>query len=314
MTATITKGQDSKNKLEPLLTGSIEDRFYQAVHDAPPLYHDVIKTGWADAKIVSGKADINLRRENGFHVSDGKVAYEIVLLHGDNVNDETLAKMMALQDKVVRHKMPHTENRIDYKTEEEVIAHYSGGGLGLGIFTASGDLIGQTMLSFKQPVTGPFEAKHQDSQATLSWLMVDKNFRENGLSDYLIERSVYIAKSSGMSQIQANIRLDNPGGLSKFSSWGFVVAGMGTNAKDGSTHMKAFCPTQQTLDYAAEDRSHTFALSSLQDNEQNTFFDSMIGQGLVAKWNSRTKWFTFHDPSPQKQLKVVASNPKPAGL
>lgn len=268
-----------KETVEPLLTGDLNERFYKAVHEEPALFYDVVQTGWLN----------------------GMLPYEMVLLHSGNVDNALLGKMMALQDKTAKVKSPDEGNAIDYKSEEEVIAHYSGNGLGLGIFTAEGDLVGQTMLSFKQDVNG------RDTGALISWLMVDRGYGPNNLCQSLISMACRMAESSGMSEIAAHVRLHNEKGIGKFSSEGFVVTGTGTNAKDGSRNLKFSkdLNREMRIDWQKE-HPRPQPLAGLQSHNLPRL-EALLEEGYVAKWNRAAKWFICHpfeqeQPAPPLQM------------
>ena len=107
----------------------VKGRFYAAVHAEPVLFHDVLQTGTAMKNIKRGGVLVEY---------ESKLPFEVVLLHSGNVDDATLGKMLALQDKVAVVNAPDARNVIDYKTENEVIDHYANGGLGLAILGVDG--------------------------------------------------------------------------------------------------------------------------------------------------------------------------------
>lgn len=284
-------------KQEPLLAGDLNERFYRAVQERPVLFYDVVQTGYAA---------LNQRKVNGLTEHDGHVAYEIILLHSENVTDAMLANMMVLQDKVARHTQPHAENAIDYKSEEDVIAHYSAGGLGFGIVSVSGELIGQVMLSCKQAAAGPLRGKNDAQQAKIGWLMVDRAYGGNLLCDALLSYAIQLAESGGMDQISADVRLHNQRGITKFAAKGFVVAETGKNMKDGSSHLKLYKSLDRHMQISEEVHPRPQSLAGLQDDNVLEKFGGLLGkEGLVAKWDRTAKWFTLHrmnDNKPQMQL------------
>lgn len=193
------KKKEQRISDEPL---SLDDVFYNAVHN----------DNYAPERRVIQRGPL----------SDG-TKYQIVLLNGGNVDSAMLEKMMALQDEVAEHKMPHPINVIDYKTKDEVTAHFKNGGLGLGVFTEDNKLIGQTLLSFKQPATGILAKSDKNTQAHIGWLMVNRDGRGSNLCSSLLSRASDIAEQSGMSQIVAQVRVHNARGVEKFALEKFVV-------------------------------------------------------------------------------------------
>ena len=195
-------------ELEPVLSGDLNDRFYQAVHDKPALFYDVLQTGWLN----------------------DAVPYDIILLHSDNVDNNILNQMLSLQDSIARFQEPHKDNVIDYKDEDQIITHYADGGLGLAVLSAEGVLAGQCILSFD-------DIDSSNAQARIGWVMVDPKFRGNNLFGSLIKLSTDIAKGSGMASIKANVRAHNQKALNLFSSEGFVAVDTAQNKKDLSPNL-----------------------------------------------------------------------------
>lgn len=248
----------------------------------------------------TGCVSRNLRREQGLTVSDGNVAYEMVALHAFNISEELMGQMMALQEKIALVQAPDTANFIDYKSENEIADHYANGGLGLGVFNAYGKLIGQAMLSFNYTTDGPF-AGDGVREATIGWLMVDPAYRGNLLCESLIDRAMALAAENGAEQIAAHVRLHNEKGIAKFAATGFVAAGTGDNAKDGSPHVKFYRTPGERAQTGGERFPRPFPVKSLQESDRAALFNTLANEGLVAKWDHSARWFTVH--SPVKTLK-----------
>lgn len=270
-----------KNEIEPLLTGDLNERFYAAVHEEPVLFYDVVQTGW----------------------TNGMVPYEMVLLHAGNVDDALLGKMMVLQGKVAKHPAPHAENTIDYKSEDDVIAHYSDNGLGLGIFSIDGSLIGQVMLSFEQDENTVTEQ--------IKWLMVDGDYRGNNLCNELLGMAVRVGEGSDISQINANVRVSNEKGIAKFAQLGFVATGVSQNTKDGSKNLKVCKIMGHQMQPHIEAQAYPQPLAGLQNPQKLSAFEDLLNKGYVAKWDHCSKWFTFYRTAKSAPaLQLVVSGPK----
>ncbi len=213
---------------EPLLAGDLNERFFKAVHDKPPLFYDVLKTGLAFLQGNFGSTP---------------VPYEIVLLHGTNVDNRCLEQMMALQDQVAVYAAPHPDNVIDYKTSDDVIDHFAQDGLGLAVLTADGMLIGQVLLSFKQPLD---QAPNQHEQLNVGWVMVDPLYAGNKLFETMVGLAGQMAQGSEMAQVKACVRMHNTKALRRFEQAGFSAMGIGENVKDGSPNIQMIKPVSQT--------------------------------------------------------------------
>ncbi len=237
----------------------------------------------------SGAALVNARKENGWTVSDGSVEYQIAELRGNDIGVDLLGRMMALQDEVALVKSPDASNFIDYKSKKEAARHYENGGIGLGIF-AGGELAGQLMLSFNEAAGV--------KQATIGWLMVDPLYRGNQLCESLISLAVKAAAEHGAEQVAASVRLHNKIAVAKFANAGFVAAGTGQNAKDGSAHVKFVRPADKAVDLGPE-ISEPITLKGLKDAAIAARFNDLTVHGTVGKWDNASNWFTFHKPSPR---------------
>jgi len=207
MTQLMTQTNPDDSAFEPLLAGTLNERFFSAVHKAPVLYYDVVRTGMA-----SPKADYVVM----------PTPYEIVLLHSGNVTDKLLSQMLALQSEAVTVQKPDATNNVDFKTENDIIGHFIKGGLGFGIFTPDGALIGQNLVYIDM------------NSATIGWLIVGNEWRGNQLSEGLIDLSSMLAECAGLDSVNANVRMSNQKGFDKFSVAGFAPTSEGVNAKDGS--------------------------------------------------------------------------------
>jgi len=230
----------------------------------------------------TGFVSKNLRKEHGWTVSDGNTAYKIVVLDAANLTGHTLDQMMALQDKVAKVQAPDPANAIDYKTALEVLDHYSNGGTGLGVFTASGQLIGQTMITAS------------GKNALIGWVMVDPAYRGNQLCASLIHMSRTVAAEQGAEQVEAHVRTHNKAAIAKFSNAGFIVTGSGANGKDGSTHLKFTRPALQEPQLGEEIFIRPITTATLEEVALSGLFNQNAEKGLAAKWDRIADWFTFY--------------------
>ena len=261
----------------------VKSRFYAAVHTEPVLFHDVLQTGTVMKGIKRGGILVEY---------ESKLPFEIVLLHSGNVDDVTLGKMFDLQDKVAVVNAPDARNVIDYKTENEVVAHYANGGLGLAILGVDGSLIGQTMLSF------------DDTNMHIGWVMVDKDFGGNQLCERMLRLATDIAEASKMETISAAVRIANRKAIDKFSLQGFNVTGTGQNAKDGAKTLNFGRETKSAEPVCEHMGTRPLSLQSLQAGDKIDYLESMIEQGYTVKWNRQAQWFTFCTP----EIKPVQLN------
>lgn len=282
MTSNTALKPDTAN--DAALFADVKDRFYAAVHAEPILFHDVLFTGTAMK---------NIDKKSFLTSCESRLPYEIVLLHSANVDDNILEKMLVLQDNVAEVAAPSALNVIDYKTENEVINHYANGGLGLAVMGVDGTLIGQTMLGF------------DDTDMTISWLMVDKQFSGNMLCRSMLGLAKKIAESAQMETLCASVRIHNERAVEKFSAMDFRVTGAGRNTKDGARTLVFSRTTDKTEPVYEHMGTRPLHLTSLETDEKIKYLERMIKDGFTVKWDCRAKWFTFCQPEvKQPAIKV----------
>ena len=169
--------------------------------------------------------------------------YDIFLVGHNHVTSDLIMEMKLLQDQICGVKAPHSENPVDYKSEQEFNDHFSAGGRAI-VFANGNRLVGCCMLSedTSSGLKGVFQKGVDNMPDTgilkVGFLAVDPEYAGFKLAKRLLDFAQKVAKDDGLEGIEAGVRLWNKKAMRRFSGSGFVGTSISPNAKDGCPVLK----------------------------------------------------------------------------